>query len=224
MKILSTIAVTCAALVLASTASAINVTLTFIGTSDTTNFGYTSGQNVSFSIVLNDAVMTTQTFASDLAVFQDELVSANNDIFSSISGTGLTGAWVRPTLNEGDPYSRVSYSSSGNLYFIADTDGDYGMGLSVSGTELTRINFNVTLTDFAPSGLDSTTNPCTFLSSYAGTYDVSDTVRVDINGVLNLFTFSQVQISAVPEPSQTAAFAGLGVLALAAWRRRRARA
>ncbi|MBN1403722.1 MAG: PEP-CTERM sorting domain-containing protein [Opitutales bacterium] len=224
MKILNAIAATCAALVLASTASANNVTLTFTGTSDTTNFGYTIGQNVSFSIVLNDAVMTTGSFDDSVATFKDENTYNDADIYSSISGTGLTGVWERPSQFASDPYSRLLYNSSGVLEVYAGTGKDYGIGLSASGTELSTVRFYVTLTGFAPTDLDSTANPCTFLSSYVGTYDVSDSHYAYFDNYDNLFTISQVQISAVPEPSQAAAFAGLGVLALAAWRRRRARA
>ncbi len=223
MSLLTKLATFAATLALASTAYSANVTLTFIGTATTNSYGYTNGQNVSFSFVLNDTDMTVASLDPNFIEFMDESLSTNTDIWSSVSGTGLTGTWTRPSTSNEDPYSRMTYYSSGRLRVMAAADFS-NIGLSAGGTTLSYINFDVELSGFSPTDFASTDNPSEYLSDYLGTYSVDNGYSAAFVSGNNIFDFSQVVISAVPEPSESAVAAGLGVFALVALRRLRKRA
>jgi len=150
------------------------------------------------------------------------------DLWSSISGTGLTGVWTRPSAVDGAPYSYLRYREGGLLTIGASADSGTN-GLSVNGHDLSKIVFGVLLSDFSPVSLNSTDNACTYLSNYLGTYAVSS-ANYEENYMQEVgtaecvyFDVTSVTISAVPEPAECAAAAGLGVLALAAVARGRRR-
>lgn len=229
MKKLNILTAFSAALALASPAYAANVTLTFTGTVHEELLDFEEDQPVSYSFVINDASFQHGEFSNTEVNFFDETLSTDVDLWSSISGTGLTGAWARPSGNEDAPYSYLRYRSDGLLTLSASADSGTN-GLSANGYDLYIIKFAVVLSGFSPVSLNSTDNACTYLSDYLGTYAVSSAFYLDNfmqeseYGESAYFDITSVTISSVPEPAECAAAAGLGVLALAVAARRRRKA
>lgn len=205
--------------VVAGTANAAVVRLTVTGTANSNLQGYVAGQPYSFHWDLNSAFANAEAqtyFTTTQNSWDDDFVS-ESPIFVNAGGDLLTGAWQRPTLNNGDPYSYVDVSGGAahNLdLYAADESFSYSLGLQLNGTGIVVMeaqDLNVG-NIFSFSG--SPSDPAAYFSALAGSYPVSSgTLTIyqqgDSTGVG--FTPTALTIGVVPEPS-TALLAGLGLM------------
>lgn len=212
------------------------VVFTVTATAASSAQGYTSGNTYTFIFTSttgsNFASSSNSTFDTGAHEYSEELTS-DDQLWSTLSGTGLAGTFVRPTGNVNDPMSNVgSFGSSPQVFQLrAGTNRfstlDIGM-TTLSGGQLSRVQIDAdggTLPTFAYPGSYTTLE--SYYSSYSGTYGGfqagTDIVRLyDTSNSLYLsFDLISLQISAVPEPSTYAAFAGLASIGLVVILRRR---
>lgn len=226
-----------ALLSLAQSASAQTV-FTITATAGSTTNNYTSGSSYTFVFTLSSGSTFSGPRNSDRSSFQDES-TADNQLWSSVGGTGLLGTYVRPLGNATDPFSIAEAALSPHydprgLYLVAATDQNVTQSIGVTTLSGTNISYlEVSVDDAAlPSWTMAGTGtaPSTYFAGYAGTYTgfsgTNDTVKMnDVSGNSILsFTVTSVGITAVPEPSTYAALAGLAALGFVGWRRRKSAA
>ncbi|MDI1247936.1 MAG: PEP-CTERM sorting domain-containing protein [Lacunisphaera sp.] len=198
---------------------------TITATADSTGVGYTATQAYTFVITSgasfasngNDYFNSSESFWAEYDTGDDQLVT-------SLGGTGLSGTYTRPTAiwNELDVHSSYMTLRTGP----DDFDGAFGV-TRLDTADLhsfyTRIDSGISFTPsatyvepFGPSG---------YFSNYTGSYSAGGYVDLrDTAGTHTYFTITNLSISAaaIPEPSTYAALAGLAGLGLAMLRRRRA--
>lgn len=150
-------------------------------------------------------------------------------IWSTVSGNGLAGAWVSPTSNAGDPFSKLIAATSSpalTLYGGADVSN---VGLTAAGVPVQWITFSANFTGLNFSAITGTLPDANaYFAGLTGSYAASSSVQGWIHGTTGdaFFTVNSLSIagSAIPEPSTYAALTGLGALGFAFWRRRRQQA
>jgi len=216
-------------------------------TSPTPALGYTSGAAVSFTWVLDDAAVKLARFsgpncsgcAGSLAWFQDFL-STTPQLWQSITGTGLSGAWLPPVDRDDGVISLgVGTAPSNNFQMLANSQIGFTSGLQVNGLPVSALQMNAVYL-----GLDLETlvgpgaaltivpppDPTALLLNLAGTYAVDRTFS-DFGSIWasgpggGQFTFQvdSLTIAAVPEPETYALMlAGLGLVGWMAKRRKSA--
>lgn len=211
------------------------VTITIQGTitGAAAQHNYTNSQAVTFSFVLNEFNGAPAAGVASTGVYyqwvEDNLT--DTPIYTSVSGTGLTGNWSRSTAFDGSAYAYLQAhqdSSPGQLYLLVGTNVTPGdMGLTVNGYELTRLEVNVQLAGFSPTVTDTLPDSTAFFSALAGTYADSfqpaSYIRTHDGSsqYTTSFAVDSVSISVVPEPSTWAAVFGLSALGFAFYRRRK---
>ena len=219
-----------AVLTLCAQALSAQVTFTVTGTADTSGNGYIGGQAYDFVFTTgtNFAVNATSAFNATVNDWQEELTT-ESQIWNLVSGTAVTGTYVRPVANTSDPFSRLrTYNSTPNdeLLIVLNADTTTDLGLRTPGGQ-TIASITVSLgnvTSFNYPG--NYTDPVTFFSSFQGNY--SPTYQSGFNVELNTgtsipFQVTSVAITAVPEPSAWAALTGSMILLGTWWVRRRSR-
>lgn len=214
------------------------VTFTVHTTARYSIYGYTAGQNVTFSFVLSDE-LPNQAPSSFIAWqnFWAESDAAQNPLWATVSGTGLTGNFLAASASNGSPSSITmikSESGPDDLHFLATNPDLVGsMGLSLpDGTPLRSITASFeNVTDFTYPGVF--TNPADYFAAYVGTYTpeapYSMLVVVPVGtldgGGTSLFTVDEVVISmggpSIPEPTTFALLFGCSALLGAVVIRRR---
>jgi hypothetical protein len=214
--------------------------------------GYTQGAPISLTWVLDDAAARRARIfepgmgcCSGYIAWYQDLLSTSPQLWSSISGTGLSGSWQPPTdqdsgslgLQLGDfpqPYAA-------RFDLLANTQLGYPSGLQVNGFGVWGIQVQAVFI-----GLDAVgrygagtlfgvpqaalPDPTAMFLGLAGTYAVDP--RFSQTGSIRgaaptgpsqaLFRVDQLTISAVPEPGTWALLlaGGVGVVSLAQRRQR----
>lgn len=236
---------------LAGPAQAADIRFTINGTvtSPTPTLGYTPGAAVSFSWVLDEAAISGARYSGpgpsccsgSFAWYQD-FFSTTPHLWSSITGTGLTGAWQPAATND----TSDVFISAGT--FPVPYNGSFGMqaqdisglssGLRVNGLNVTGVQMNAVYLGLDAVGVlgtgalfsGSPPNPTAVFAALAGTYAVdrtfSDFGSIWANGPGGgqfRFRVDSLTISAVPEPGTWALWLAGGATLLGLARRRRAR-
>ncbi len=205
-----------------SSASAQTV-FTITATADSTGVGYTATQaytfvfnsGASFSSNANDYFNSSESFWA-------EYTTGNDQLWTSLGGTGLSGAYSRPSpiWNELDVHSSYMTLRAGpdsGTFGVTRLDAaDLNVVYALINSGLSFTPSATYVEPFGPSGYFSN-----YISSYSagGTVDIRDTV-----GTHTYFTITNLSISAaaIPEPSTYAALAGITALGLVVLRRRHA--
>lgn len=206
---------------------------TYSGTVRTANSPLVSaGTAVSFSLVTSGDAAATLDPSSGPAYFIDYTLD-DRDLFQSFSGTGISGNWVRPTLD--NQYSEIAtFPQFDNFYayieFLNEPRNPNYSSLTFFGVAVYDFYIDVDVAE-GIAALPALFDYSNLWSNYYGNYTIA--TPQDPNFTMSLangsidFNMASLTIEAatpIPEPS-TYGFA-LGGLALgfAAIRRRRKRA
>jgi len=219
------------------TAARAQVTFTIIATAgsdtNTTGNGYVANNPYTFVFTMPggypnnpDSVFSTP---GQIALWKDEVTTTDANLFTSISGSGLGGTFVRPTTTIFSPFSTVE-TIGGSLDIAAESDDSTPNSIGLTSLTSTALGSIVVHIDnsaaFTQGG--SYVAPATYFAPYAGIYGSATGTLVLLNGnslIAGDFTVKSLTISAtaIPEPATTAGLiglAGFGAVLLA--RRRRA--
>jgi hypothetical protein len=195
-----------------------------VGGTDAMN-GYSILQPVSFNFVINDNAPSGVLTNFGNTYSWSESYSSTS-VYSAVSGTGITGTFVKPNNDFYIYNSWVEPTEPDDLFVRMQYTGGATTGLSANSSNIYSMNFNLTDLTALDWGDFSGDVPSvsSFLSVFAGTYGATPYaayISTDTN--TTYFTISTVTISstAVPEPSTYAAFVGLLALGFVAVRRRR---
>lgn len=123
---------------LVATASASAATITFNGT--ISSGPDRVGESVSVTFVTTDNPAASGSSSDGFGGFYDESVSFDTDLFASITGTGITGTWTRPTSPDTAPYSRVQRSADFAYVLAASDVYEQTVGLYFFGNAVRRIS------------------------------------------------------------------------------------
>jgi hypothetical protein len=215
-------------------------------TSQTPALGYTSGAAVNYTWVLDDAAVKLARFAGpncegcagSLAWFQ-EFFSTTPQLWRSITGTGLSGAWLPPVDRDDGVISLgVGTAPRNSFQMRANSQIGFASGLQVNGIPVSGLQMNATylgldLEALVGPGTALTivppVDPTALLLNLVGTYAAdrlfSDAGTISTNGDQFTFRIDSLTIAAVPEPETYALMlAGLGLVGWAAKRRKQAEA
>lgn len=197
------------------------------GTVSNPGVGYTLGAPVSFTWTLPDSVPETNgTEGWEYLWYEEGPVQPT--LYSNVTGTGLTGAYTRPS----NPFAYLRADGDSNLLLFASTDAE-PLGLfAPDSSSVTTIRADVRANAFStflfPFPIPT---PSDFFASYLGTYNLpldggAAIGYVNTNSGQMEFTATTLTISgssAAPEPGQIAAslllLVGLGGYAIAKRRR-----
>lgn len=218
---------------------AVDIMITVNGTINSADagMGYTVGDLVSFTWVVNDYAPATPvgTFGTSDYTWKQEFAGTEPALWANVYGTGIGGTFNEPPA--GAPFERLIVSTStNNLELRMGTDGfdvttnNHGIYLNANPSYLIEtIYFQNPISAVFGNFGGPLPNPTTYLANYFGTYSVLSDFQFYLsakNGTSVLFadiTPTSVTIAPVPEPS-TCILGGLamGVMGVMA-RRRKAR-
>jgi hypothetical protein len=233
---------------LSTAARAQSVAFTVTGDIVSAGQGYAVGAPVAFTWVLDDAAARQADYSgpsvtgvgccSTTLSWTQEFFSTSPQLWSSISGTGLSGAW-QPNADVDNGFVVIGVGDypqpfPGVFQMLANAQIGWPTGLQAHGFNVTALQVAAVFT-----GLDALTavgaatifgtapDPVTFFQALAGSYPV-DPLFSTFGAIWGsapgptqaLFRVDQLTITAVPEPGPWALWlAGSGALLL--WTRRR---
>jgi hypothetical protein len=187
--------------------------------------GYTVGQPVTFTFVLNNSYEPAGVVTSGEYRWND---SSGPLLWTSVSGTGLSGTWS----TRGTTISAMAtgVGNEGELAFSSPLAEP--SGVTVGGFPVTDFTMQATFVGFDFNSISGPlADPTVFFSNLAGTYTPSGgsqsfELSADDGANLRLATFNvtSLTISAIPEPSTYAviisALALVGAIVLRGQQRR----
>ena len=204
------------------------VTITINATPEANALGYVTGQNYNFTFALNTDPNTGNgsfypgTASAGANYTWRQEFTIDPQIWTSVSGDGLSGTWVQPSagdpsINNAVPDSYlITSASSASLMLIAGADGfgAYNVGLTAAGNLVSWIQFSGDFTGLNFANLtDTLPNPNTYLAGYAGPYTTTPgaasgyIVSAGGNAYFIINSLS-LDVAPAPEPSTLAMFAG----------------
>jgi hypothetical protein len=218
--------------VLAGTAQAASTSFSVTGTAQNTLYGYTNGQSYTFNWIVNSGFTNNGSsyFASgvDLENYWADENTNQAPVITAVSGDGLTGTYVRPTVGWDDPYSAIDvwfHYGVTNLTLSVANDAYQSIGLQANGTDIRWIEASDLYIGDIWSFPGSYTDPNVYFAAFTGTYTptAGDIMLIPVSGDVLHFTPTSLTISTIPEPS-TALLTALGLAVLVIRRRRHSQA
>jgi hypothetical protein len=195
------------------------VILAVTGTAQESKWGYVTGQAYTFQWTINASFTDTgDCFFDDSDNYWSDQETSDTPTLSACGGSGLGGAWVRPTSQPGDPYSYIEVFND-RLTVHAGNDGTYGIGLTAGGNAVSVLRAYNVAPAIAFDYPGAFTNPDTYFSAYPGTYPLSPGPEAGIvvgtvDAEYLFFTPSSAQVL-IPEASALSLLAAAGLVALA---------
>jgi hypothetical protein len=219
------------------------VTITITATANSTAEGYTATNPYTFVFTSGPsfANTTSSIFDATLQGYGEEVSSTDDQLWSSISGTGLNGSYVRPANSIGDTSSQLHAGQIDDPFYYLQIKAVAEVS-DIGNTTLndTAVNFILVYADGgtlpAFAFPEAYVDPIAYFASYNGTYtgfntgpSYADQVFVYYSHSAGLVQFNITSItisatSAVPEPAICAALLGAGALGIVLGFRRRSRA
>jgi PEP-CTERM motif len=209
------------------------LTLTVTGTASSANLGYTPGDSYSFVFRLDPFFPSTSgsSFSNVSDVWHND--PSETPLILSFTGSGIAGSFT-PSASFGELGLGVS---SGHSTLYIDTfippSGNTPIGLTANGTALNEVYLNLQPLLSSPLPfvrVSSYVSPGNYFSDYIGSYPIATELNQTFlilyaSGSQQQFGVTNLQISggSVPEPSSFALAAGIGILGLSLFVRRRAR-
>jgi hypothetical protein len=197
---------------------------TVSGTSQQTEAGYANGQSVNFTLSGSGFVNGDSTYHGSDVLWTEESLS-HDVLFDSLTGTGLSGSWIRPSAEEDSPYSYLMLSESYITAFLF-SDGNIPSGITTESGVIVYgflIGLDTPAATFIlPSG-EPVPSVETVVADNVGTHQVSGTIVLFTDQGNLLFSATSVTFAAtaIPEPSTYAAiFGGFALVGAVAYRRR----
>ncbi|QJE99017.1 PEP-CTERM sorting domain-containing protein [Luteolibacter luteus] len=213
----------------ALTADAAQIIFTITGTVvSSTVDGYATNDQITLTFIANDEVPTV---FDDIGVLEWYEENVNEpEVFSSVTFSGASGTWTRPTNVNSSPESQISIFDNTNddlvLAAFADItdDPDARNGLSIGSEPVKGIVFQSRVLNSPFSLLsEDPVNIGDYFASYLGEYQLTDPGSPSyiemINGESITFNATDLVIAQVPEPS--APILALGAAGAGLLRRRR---
>jgi len=202
------------------------ITFTTTGTAVGTAGGYTNGQTYTF-------VYTTGSFANNASSSFNSSVdnwyedtTGDDQLFTTLTGSGLLGIFTRPVTTFSDPFSQLFVSASNPLLKLQAAADSSNIGLTtLNATPIKLAAVNVTggVSFFNAGGYDQPASYFSASNNYLGSFP-SATGLIYLQGAgfatIETFSITSLTISAIPEPATSAVMLGFGALALVAWRLR----
>jgi hypothetical protein len=204
------------------------IQFTITGTAQVSKYGYVAGQSYNFSLTLAEPLVTSRWRGSDGDEFWGEEYAWQPQLWSSVTGTGITGTFTRPLGDYFSPYSELELwgdSDQSAIYCWAGNDYAENLGLIAPDgqTMISDVGFQTVMTarDFPVSDWPAEyVDPNSYFSSFTGTYANGQASnnwmtmhtegwsdRVDFTPTS--LTISNTDASPVPEPANGLALAGL---------------
>lgn len=207
------------------------VTATAENNLDTAAQGYTVGHAYTFVYTLTaDYPLNHNYFPGQNDGWFEQDITNEPALFTAVGGTGLGGTYIDPIATAGSPFSFVRAYNGNLLSLYAGADaGDIAV-TTPAGTTLTHAIATMNLAEINFALPANYTNPATYFAAYIGDYQAWGGTVSLYGGGFDGATFQVTDVSisngggnttAIPEPSTYGALFGLGVLGLAAWRRRK---
>lgn len=209
------------------------VTVTVNATANATGEGYTLGNSYTFIFTTGASFASnpSSSFTSTVQNYFEHSATTDNQLWSSISGTGLGGAFIRPVGDPEDPHSILRAGFTGtDFYFQATAETEQivsqNIGLTtLASTAMASIHTIVIAGNLPSFAFPATyVNPNSYFATYNGTYSGFSTIILEIENTSNFliasFSVTSLTISAIPEPSTYAAIFGAAALGFVAYRRR----
>ncbi|AQQ10071.1 hypothetical protein L21SP3_01896 [Sedimentisphaera cyanobacteriorum] len=217
-KLLSCLAV---CLVFASAGfAAYDPVITITGEAQDTVLGYQEGQEYDFSFVVNGSRTehNIDSFISDRNSWYSETLE-QKPVFTELYGSGVSGEYVRPDSENGDPWEKINIESDG-IYITLSSDYSDINSETLNGSTISKLNAY----PFLLAGLTfdysdtSYVTPQEYFSDYLGEYSVSEQPVLNMISSGGDTAFDITSVTITPEPA-TMALLGLGGFIL---RKRRA--
>lgn len=199
------------------------VTFTIAGTANSSTGGYTLGNPMNITFVMSTASTPVGAVnGNQFYWIRDNTTS----LFSSVSATGLTGAWNGTDSTNGVTDDELIVTNSNTLTFQSAANSGYLRLFSPDTHLVTQIIVQGEWTGLNLAN-SSIADPIAYFAARAGTYNFVpasygfDYLTLNVGSVTFMPSTLTISAMAIPEPATDAEFAGLGVLLFAFVRRRR---
>lgn len=199
-------------------------TFTTTANAGANTYGYGVGSVYTFVFTAGLSDPARNTFGNSQNKWLEETLE-DPQLITSIGGTGLTAAYVRPTGIDDAPYSNVTDTTPDELSILVRNDAGGILGIqTLNGTDVGVIRPNSVVSGVT-FDFPNTTTFDEYWYDFIGTYPASGTLTLSNAGGSTLATFNitGVAISTVPEPAvTTVVLGGLALIGGALLRRRSA--